>query len=80
MHSYLLILYIYIYYFIVRALLGGKVELILVGGAPLSPQTHDFIRVCLGTFLIQGELLTFSRSVYSVLTPIIRFFLQWSFA
>lgn len=42
----------------IRALLGGKVELILVGGAPLSPQTHEFIRVCLGTILIQGYSLT----------------------
>ena len=46
---------IYPYCFSSRALLGGKVELILVGGAPLSPQTHDFIRVCLGTILIQGK-------------------------
>jgi long-chain acyl-CoA synthetase len=51
----------------IRALLGGKVELILVGGAPLSPQTHEFIRVCLGAILIQGTFskFTFFPSFYS---------------
>ena len=31
----------------IKALLGGKMDFILIGGAPLSPTTHDFIRyVC----------------------------------
>ncbi len=28
------------------------------GGAPLSPETHDFIRVCIGAPLLQGYGLT----------------------
>merc|ERR1711944_177194 len=32
----------------IRKLLGGKMDFILVGGAPLSQTTHEFIRVCLG--------------------------------
>lgn len=31
---------------------------ILVGGAPLSSETHDFIRTCLGVVLVQGYSLT----------------------
>jgi len=29
----------------------------ITGGAPLSPETHDFIRVCLGLTLVQGTFL-----------------------
>ena len=42
----------------IRALLGGKMRFILVGGAPLSAETHDFIRTCLGVILVQGYSLT----------------------
>ena len=27
-----------------RNLIGGKVRVMLTGGAPLSPQTHEYIR------------------------------------
>ena len=37
----------------IRALLGGNMKFILVGGAPLSAETHDFIRTCLGVVLVQ---------------------------
>ena len=37
----------------VRALLGGKVRMILAGGAPLSPESHDFLRTCMGCPLMQ---------------------------
>ena len=37
-----------------QALLGGNVRFAITGGAPLSPETHDFIRVCLGLTLVQG--------------------------
>ena len=30
----------------------------LAGGAPLSKEVHDFMRVCLGSILIQGYGLT----------------------
>ena len=36
----------------IRALLGGKMEFIIVGGAPLSRETHEFIRVCLGAIVV----------------------------
>ena len=31
---------------------------IIVGGAPLSNSTHDFIRTCLGSIIVQGYSLT----------------------
>jgi len=40
------------------ALLGGRMRFVITGGAPLSPETHDFIRVCLGLDLVQGYSLT----------------------
>merc|ERR1711944_179232 len=42
----------------IKALLGGKMNFILVGGAPLSSTTHEFIRVCLGSIVVQGYSLT----------------------
>ena len=42
----------------VRALLGGRVRMILAGGAPLSPESHDFLRTCMGCPLMQGYGLT----------------------
>ena len=41
-----------------RALLGGNLDYIVCGSAPLSPGTHDFIRSCLNLTLIQGYGLT----------------------
>ncbi len=41
----------------IRALLGGKMRYVIVGGAPLSKETHEFIRVCLGTCIVQVRLL-----------------------
>ena len=32
----------------VRQLLGGRVKLLLSGGAPLSPETHNYIRYTKG--------------------------------
>ena len=42
----------------IRILLGGKMRLMLAGGAPLSKEVHDFMRVCLGSTLLQGYGLT----------------------
>jgi len=42
----------------IRALLGGHMRFIIVGGAPLSNSTHDFIRTCLGSIIVQGYSLT----------------------
>ena len=41
-----------------KALLGGRMRFAITGGAPLSPETHQFIRVCLGLILVQGYSLT----------------------
>ncbi|RWS11375.1 long chain fatty acid CoA ligase-like protein [Dinothrombium tinctorium] len=42
----------------IQKLLGGKLEYIVTGSAPLSPETHDFIRSCLNATVIQGYGLT----------------------
>ena len=42
----------------IRKMLGGRVRLMFSGGAPLSPETNDFIRVCIGAPLLQGYGLT----------------------
>jgi long-chain acyl-CoA synthetase len=42
----------------VKLLIGGRVRVILTGGAPLSPETHDYIRVCMGCPVLQGYGLT----------------------
>ncbi|XP_023327811.1 long-chain-fatty-acid--CoA ligase 4 [Eurytemora carolleeae] len=42
----------------IKALLGGRMRFAITGGAPLSPETHDFIRVCLGLTLVQGYSMT----------------------
>ena len=36
-----------------RAIVGGKIRLLLSGGAPLSPDTHDFVRCALDLPLVQ---------------------------
>ena len=51
----------------IKKLLGGKMNFILVGGAPLSQTTHDFIRVCLGAIVVQGYSLTESTCTGTVL-------------
>ncbi|KAK8546723.1 hypothetical protein V6N12_027493 [Hibiscus sabdariffa] len=42
----------------VRAALGGRVRLILSGGAPLSGNSQRFINICIGAPLCQGYGLT----------------------
>ena len=42
----------------IRALLGGKMRLMLAGGAPLSKEVHNFMRACVGADLLQGYGLT----------------------
>lgn len=42
----------------VRALLGGRLRIMAVGGAPLSPDTHNFVRASLGVPVLQGYGLT----------------------
>ncbi|CAG0912863.1 unnamed protein product [Notodromas monacha] len=42
----------------VKAIVGGRLRGIAVGGAPLSPETQEFIRTCLGCKVVQGYGLT----------------------
>ena len=37
----------------IRSQIGGKLEFMMVGGAPLSPDTHQFLRACLNIQLCQ---------------------------
>lgn len=42
----------------VKQALGGRVRLIASGGAPLSPDTHEFIKTCVCNTVVQGYGLT----------------------
>merc|ERR1712137_847732 len=42
----------------VRAALGGRVRYLVSGGAPLSGECHEFIRICFGAPFSQGYGLT----------------------
>ncbi|XP_060516844.1 long-chain-fatty-acid--CoA ligase 4 isoform X2 [Cylas formicarius] len=46
----------------VRRLMGGSMRLIISGGAPLSPETHEQVNTCLCVTIIQGYGLTESTS------------------
>nr|CAD7452760.1 unnamed protein product [Timema tahoe] len=50
-----------------RQLLGGRVRLVLAGGAPLSPDTHELIKVCVCVKLTTGYGLTETCSLATVL-------------
>jgi len=41
-----------------KSVLGGKMRVMLSGGAPLAADSHDFCRTCLGVTLLQGYGLT----------------------
>jgi len=41
-----------------REIVGGRIRVLVSGGAPLAPDAHDFIRTCLGITLLQGYGLT----------------------
>jgi long-chain acyl-CoA synthetase len=42
----------------VKRLVGGKLKLVLAGGAPVAPKSHEFVRTVLGIKLVQGYGLT----------------------
>eukprot|EP00092_Neocalanus_flemingeri_P026489 GFUD01028711.1.p1 GENE.GFUD01028711.1~~GFUD01028711.1.p1 ORF type:complete len:467 (-),score=150.95 GFUD01028711.1:1201-2568(-) len=42
----------------IRMLVGGRVRVIIAGGAPLSGDTHDYLRTVLGAIILQGYGLT----------------------
>ena len=47
----------------IRKILGGKMRMILAGGAPLSKETHDFMRVCVGAPLLQVNTTEYRYNV-----------------
>lgn len=47
--------------------MGGRVRLMMSGGAPLSPDTHEQIKLCLCTDVIQGYGLTETTSGATVM-------------
>ena len=51
-----------------RAILGGKVRTLLSGGAPLAADTHDFIRTCLVTRLLQASTLIIMTITMTIMT------------
>ncbi|CAG9854208.1 unnamed protein product [Phyllotreta striolata] len=50
----------------ITKLVGGKMRLMIAGGAPLSPDTHEQIGTCLCLRIIQGYGLTESTSCAAV--------------
>jgi len=53
----------------IRQLVGGKVRLMACGGAPLAPETQEFVRTCLCCPLLQGYGLTETAACTSVQLP-----------
>ncbi|XP_063838229.1 long-chain-fatty-acid--CoA ligase 4 isoform X3 [Ostrinia nubilalis] len=51
----------------VRGLLGGRLRLLLSGGAPLSPDTHAQLRICLCCDVVTGYGLTETTSCATVM-------------
>ena len=51
----------------VQSLVGGKMRMMLSGGAPLAHETHDYIRVAFGVDLVQGYGLTESCACASIM-------------
>lgn len=50
-----------------KQVLGGRVRLILTGGAPLSPDTHNQVKLCLCVTVTQGYGLTETSSCATVM-------------
>lgn len=51
----------------IAKLMGGRVRVMMAGGAPLSPDTHEQIKICLCTEVIQGYGLTETTSGATVM-------------
>ncbi|XP_048487431.1 long-chain-fatty-acid--CoA ligase 4 isoform X3 [Plutella xylostella] len=51
----------------ISSLLGGNIRLMISGGAPLSPDTHTQIRICLSCDVIAGYGLTETTSAATVM-------------
>ncbi len=49
-----------------KDIVGGKLDIVLSGGAPLSEDTMNFVKVCFTQFIIQGYGLTETSAVGAV--------------
>jgi len=52
----------------VRNLIGGNVRLIFSGGAPLAPDTHDYLKAAFGAPVLQGYGLTETTACASIMS------------
>ncbi|BES89112.1 AMP-Hypothetical protein enzyme [Nesidiocoris tenuis] len=50
-----------------KNMLGGKMRMLLSGGAPLSPDTHELVRICICELVTQGYGLTETCSSAAVM-------------
>lgn len=57
--------------------MGGRLRFILCGGAPLSPETHTLIKICLCENVQQGYGLTESSSCGCGMGSMYNFALQY---
>lgn len=53
----------------VKSVMGGKLRFIMVGGAPLSPETQEFCQNCLNAKVLQGYAATECTSVTTAMDP-----------
>ncbi|EMD43609.1 long-chain-fatty-acid--CoA ligase, putative [Entamoeba histolytica HM-3:IMSS] len=53
----------------VKETLGGKLEIILNGSAPLTPELYDWLRVCTGAQIFQGYGMTESFGGFCTAAP-----------
>lgn len=53
----------------VKGVMGGKLRFIMVGGAPLSPETQEFCQNCLNARVLQGYAATECTSVTTAMDP-----------
>lgn len=51
----------------IRLLLGGRVRMMVSGGAPLAPDTHAQVRICLCCDVVAGYGLTETSSCATVM-------------
>ena len=52
----------------VKKLLGGRIRVLLSGGAPLAPAVHDYIRTVFGVPLLQGYGLTETTACATIMS------------
>ena len=55
----------------IRLLVGGRVRAIMSGGAPLAPDTHDYLKSVLGCPILQVAFLVYDVSSQHIFISII---------